>query len=88
MKSTRAASFTLLALFATSTLAATPVKMARQADQETSDGVPYTTYLVSCSDSSEKMLTVWEDGKKWCIGDTTSTECEKKKIKAAKKACR
>ena len=69
-------------------LAAKPSKITPAEEGKTSDGVEYRNYTVTCSDGKIQPLTSWDDGKKWCIGQASQEECEKKQIKAAKKACK
>jgi hypothetical protein len=77
----------LLALSATA-LAAKPTSIIFDSNGTTADGTPYSSYQVKCSNGKQMPLTAWENRKKWCVGDATSQECEKKQIKAAKKACK
>jgi hypothetical protein len=77
----------LLALSATA-LAAKPTSIIFDSNGTTADGTPYSSYLVKCSNGRKMPLTAWDNRKKWCVGDATSQECEKKQIKAAKKACK
>jgi hypothetical protein len=77
----------LLALSATA-LAAKPTSIIFDSNGTTADGTPYSSYLVKCSNGRKMPLTAWDNRKKWCVGDATSKECEKKQIKAAKKACK
>jgi hypothetical protein len=77
----------LLALSATA-LAAKPTSIIFDSNGTTADGTPYSSYQVKCSNGKKMPLTAWENRKKWCVGDATSQECEKKQIKAAKKACK
>ena len=69
-------------------LAAKPTKITPGADGKTADGTEFRNYTVSCSDGKMQPLTSWDDGKKWCIGQESQESCEKKQIKAAKKACK
>ena len=77
----------LLALSA-STLAAKPTSIVFDSNGTTDDGMPYSSYLVKCSNGKQYPLTAWDNRKKWCVGDASSENCEKKQIKAAKKACK
>ncbi len=77
----------LLALSATA-LAAKPTSIIFDSNGTTADNTPYSSYQVKCSNGKKMPLTAWENRKKWCVGDATSLECEKKQIKAAKKACK
>ena len=71
-----------------SALAAKPTSIVFNANGETSDGTPYATYTVKCSNGQKVELTAWDNRRKWCVGDATSEQCEKKQIKAAKAACK
>ncbi len=77
----------LLALSATA-LAAKPTSIVFDSNGTSDDGKPYGSYLVKCSNGKQHPLTAWDNRKKWCIGDASSKNCEKKQIKAAKKACK
>ena len=77
----------LLALSATA-LAAKPTSIVFDSNGTTDDGMPYSSYLVKCSNGKQYPLTAWDNRKKWCVGDASSENCEKKQIKAAKKACK
>jgi hypothetical protein len=77
----------LLAL-STTALAAKPTSIIFDSNGTTADGTPYSSYQVKCSNGKKMPLTAWDNRKKWCVGDETSQECEKKQIKAAKKACK
>ncbi len=88
MKLIKIAAISALALASASTFAAKPRSIVFDANQETADGTAFASYIVKCSDGSDKQLTAWDNRKKWCVGDATSELCEKKQIKAAKKACK
>ena len=77
----------LLAL-STTALAAKPTSIIFDSNGTTADGTPYSSYQVKCSNGKKMPLTAWDNRKKWCVGDETSQGCEKKQIKAAKKACK
>ena len=77
---------TLLCLSGT-TLAAKPTSIVFDSNG-TADGKAYASYVAKCSNGKEVKLTAWDKRKKWCVGDATSTECQRKQIKAAKKACK
>lgn len=77
----------LLALSATA-LAAKPTSIIFDSNGTTADGIPYSNYQVKCSNGKKMPLTAWENRRKWCVGDAASQECQKKQIKAAKKACK
>ena len=68
--------------------AAKPTSIVFNANGETEDGTPYATYTVKCSNGQKAELTAWDNRRKWCVGDATSEQCEKKQIKAAKAACK
>ena len=82
------AAFAALAAFSAASFAAKPTSIVFDSNGETSDGTPYSTYMVKCSNGKMKELTTWDNRKKWCVGDATSEACEKKQIKAAKAACK
>ena len=65
------------------TFAAKPTSIVFEANGESADGTPYSTYVVKCSNGKKMELTAWDNRRKWCVGDASSTECEKK----AKQAC-
>ncbi len=88
MKLIKIAAFAALAAVSASSFAAKPRSIVFDANHETADGTAYATYTVKCSDGADKALTAWDNRKKWCVGDETSEICEKKQIKAAKKACK
>jgi hypothetical protein len=71
-----------------SALAAKPTSIVFDSNNETSDGTPYSTYMVKCSNGKKVEVTAWDNRRKWCVGDHTSTNCEKKQINAAKAACK
>ena len=82
-----AAAAALVALSAAS-FAAKPTSIVFNANAETEDGTPYAKYTVKCSNGKKADLTAWDNRRKWCVGDETSENCEKKQIKAAKAACK
>lgn len=69
-------------------LAAKPTSIVFDANGTSADGQEYASYMVKCSNGKTYPLTAWDNRKKWCVGDETSEMCEKKQIKAAKKACK
>ena len=88
MKLIQVTALAALTALSASAFAAKPRSIVFDANHETADGTPYATYVVKCSDGSDKTLSVWDNRAKWCVGDETSEVCEKKQIKAAKKACK
>ena len=68
--------------------AAKPTSIVFNANGETSDGTAYAAYTGKCSNGKKAELTAWNNRRKWCVGDATSEQCEKKQIKAAKAACK
>jgi hypothetical protein len=77
-----------LLAFSASSLAAKPTSIVFDSNGTTADGKPYGSYMVKCSNGKKQPLTAWDNRKKWCVGDASSETCEKKQIKAAKKACK
>lgn len=88
MKILKLAACAALAAVSATTFAAKPRSIAFDAAHEAADGATYSTYMVKCSDGSEKQLTAWNESKKWCVGDANSDLCVNKQIKAAQKACK
>jgi hypothetical protein len=77
----------LLTLSAAS-FAAKPTSIVFQANAENAEGTPFSTYTVKCSNGKRQELTAWDKRKKWCVGDASSEDCQKKQINAAKAACK
>ena len=77
-----------LIVFSAGSLAAKPTSIVFDANATTSDGTDYSTYTVKCSNGKKAELTAWDNRSKWCVGDATSDQCEKKQINAAKDACK
>ena len=77
----------LLALSANS-FAAKPTSIVFDSNGKTADGTPFGQYSVKCSNGKAMPLTAWDDRKKWCVGEGSAENCQKKQIKAAKKACK
>lgn len=82
------AAATALVAFSASSFAAKPTSIVFVANAENSEGTPYATYTVKCSNGKKAELTAWDNRRKWCVGDASSEECQKKQIKAAKAACK
>ena len=82
-----AAASALMAVSAAS-FAAKPTSIVFEANGENGEGTAYSTYMVKCSNGKKMELTAWENRRKWCVGGMDSEECQKKQIKAAKKACK
>ncbi|MCZ6830600.1 MAG: hypothetical protein O7F73_13615 [Gammaproteobacteria bacterium] len=69
-------------------LAAKPTSIVFLANGAGADGTPFASYQVKCSNGKTSPLTAWDNRKKWCVGESSSSDCERKQIKAAKKACK
>ncbi len=69
-------------------VAAKPTSIVFNANGTDAEGTPYASYLVKCSNGKTSPLTAWDNRKKWCVGESSSDNCERKQIKAAKKACK
>lgn len=82
------AAFAALATISATSFAAKPTSIVFEANGETAEGTAYSTYMVKCSNGKKAELTAWDSRKKWCVGDDSSEQCEKKQIKAAKAACK
>ncbi len=80
--------FAVLLAVSSASFAAKPTSIVFDGNAETADGTPYAKYQVKCSNGKKVDLTAWDNRRKWCVGDETSEECEKKQIKAAKAACK
>ncbi|MEM0955541.1 MAG: hypothetical protein AAGI24_15480 [Pseudomonadota bacterium] len=89
MKTVIAAALTSgLLISSAAVFAAKPTSIVYDSKGTTEAGVEYDNYLAKCSNGKSMPLTAWENRRKWCVGDATSESCEKKQIKAAKKACK
>ena len=88
MKLIKVAAFAALAAVSASSFAAKPTSIVFKSNNENAEGSPYATYMVKCSNGKKQELTAWDGRKKWCVGDASSEQCEKKQIKAAKAACK
>jgi hypothetical protein len=82
------AATTALVIFSAGSFAAKPTSIIFNANAKTSDGAPYASYTVKCSNGKKAELTAWDNRSKWCVGDANSENCEKKQINAAKGACK
>lgn len=83
----KASAATALLALSASSFAAKPTSIVYQGDGETADGKPYAEYLVKCSNGKQMPMTAWDKRRKWCVGEASDENCEKKQIKAAKEAC-
>ncbi|MBA6413246.1 hypothetical protein H2508_09010 [Parahaliea sp. F7430] len=81
------AAATALLSFSVGSLAAKPTSIVFKSNSETTDGTPYSQYEVKCSNGKKVPLTAWDKRRKWCVGEASAADCEKKQIKAAKAAC-
>jgi hypothetical protein len=77
----------LLALSANS-FAAKPTSIVFDSNGTTAEGATYGNYHVKCSNGKKMPITAWDNRKKWCVGEGSAEDCQKKQIKAAKKACK
>ena len=77
----------LLALSLNS-FAAKPTSIVFDSNGSTEQGDAYANYLVKCSNGKKVPMTAWDNRKKWCVGEASTENCQKKQIKAAKKACK
>ncbi len=88
MKTVAAVIASGLLAFSANSFAAKPTRIVFDSNGTTSDGTAYGNYHVKCSNGKKMPLTAWENRKKWCVGEESSENCQKKQIKAAKKACK
>lgn len=88
MNVSKIAATAALLIFAASSFAAKPTSIVFDANATASDGKPYAKYTVKCSNGKKAELTAWDNRGKWCVGDASSGNCEKKQINAAKDACK
>lgn len=83
-----------LAVAATLTVAASTASAARPTgfvllEKDTNaEGDRYSNYLVKCSNGTDARVTAWNNRKKWCIGEDSTENCNRKQMKAARKACK
>lgn len=87
MKQIKVIAAAALLVASTGALAAKPTSIAFQGNGESEDGKPYASYTVKCSNGKQMPLTAWDKRRKWCVGEASSENCERKQIKAAKEAC-
>lgn len=83
-----AALFSLMLIFSVTASAAKPTSITIESTNIHTDGSEYAVYVVVCSNNATYKLSAWDQRKKWCVGEGQSDDCERKQIKAAKKACR
>jgi hypothetical protein len=88
MNLSKIAAASALILFSAGSFAAKPTSIVFDANATTSEGAAYAKYTVKCSNGKKAELTAWDNRSKWCVGDATSENCEKKQINAAKGACK
>ncbi len=83
----KVAAFAALAAVSASSFAAKPTSIVFDSNNENAEGTAFSTYMVKCSNGKEVPVTAWDKRRKWCVGEASSDNCEKKQIKAAKAAC-
>jgi len=49
-------------------------------------GTKYKVYTVRCSNGKKGKISSWDDGKKWCVGESKS-DCTNKQMDTAEKVC-
>ena len=79
---------TAVVTFSASSFAAKPRAIAFDNRFETEQGERFSQYIVTCSNGKEMPLTAWETPNKWCQGEASLENCEKRQVKAAKAACK
>jgi hypothetical protein len=77
-----------LLAFSANSFAAKPTSIVFDANGTTAEGSTYGKYHVKCSNGKQMPITAWDNRKKWCVGEDSDENCQKKQIKAAKKACK
>jgi|TARA_B110000977_G_C11078604_1_gene492070 hypothetical protein len=75
-------------LFSGAALAAKPTSVNFDSYGATDAGVEYANYFAKCSNGKAKPLTVWDNRRKWCVGEDSTENCHRKQLKAAKQACK
>lgn len=88
MNLSKIAATAALILVSAGSFAAKPTSIVFDANATTTEGAAYAKYTVKCSNGKKAELTAWDNRSKWCVGDATSENCEKKQINAAKGACK
>lgn len=88
MNLSKIAATTALLIFSASSIAAKPTSIVFDSNATASDGTAYQKFIVKCSNGKKAELTAWDNRSKWCVGDASSENCEKKQINAAKVACK
>lgn len=88
MKFVKFAAAALLLASASTSFAAKPTSIVFESNGETAEGIEFAQYSVKCSNGKKVQLTAWDNRKKWCVGEESQENCEKKQIKAAKAACK
>jgi hypothetical protein len=80
-------SFHVLANSSNAFLAESKVKFIKfVGTKKTLLGTEYKVYTVRCSDGKKGIISSWNDGKKWCIGETQD-ECSHEQMTTAEKVC-
>lgn len=77
-----------LVAFSAASFAAKPTSIVFESNGETAEGTPFASYVVKCSNGKKEPLTAWDNRRKWCVGEESDANCQKKQIKAAKAACK
>jgi hypothetical protein len=75
-------------LASASTFAAKPTSIVFESNGKATDGQDFSKYSVKCSNGKKVKLTAWDNRRKWCVGEASNENCEKKQINAAKTACK
>lgn len=88
MKMFKLAAAAGLILASVSTFAAKPTSIVFESNGKTAEGQDFSRYSVKCSNGKKVKLTAWDNRRKWCVGEASSEDCEKKQINAAKAACK
>ncbi len=88
MKTVSAVVASALLAFSANSFAAKPTSIVFDSNGTTNEGTAYGNYHVKCSNGKKAPITAWDNRKKWCVGEGSSENCQKKQIKAAKKACK